>query len=325
MKKLLIAFWALLQFSLIEASNPVVFKISDGLYNATLVKKIEKNLSNLLTEINAAHEANRDIDCASLGLSDDVSFSLQMLWENAHFYSMDEAIVQSCLTSPSGYQIRNLRLMMKATDGDESTKEEYQEAVVNFNKQGEIVSFFLAVSKQVYANMLTAKNDDMIDYRRRQLILDYVEQFRTSYNQKDTVFLNQIFSDDALIVTGTVIKQQKRREGIKLPSKIKYTTYDKKTYLAKLKQAFDRNKHIRVTFDKVDVMRHGSNANIYGVRLQQGWTQDRYHDDGIVFLLWDFTDEEAPQIHVRTWQPLEVDGKALSEDDVFGLSDFKGF
>ena len=30
-----------------------------------------------------------------------------------------------------------------------------------------------------------------------------------------------------------------------------------------------------------------------------------YSDEGYLFLVWDFSDEENPKIHVRTWQPLE--------------------
>ena len=74
-------------------------------------------------------------------------------------------------------------------------------------------------------------------------------------------------------------------------------------------------------------MRHPVNPDFYGVTLHQGYTSDRYHDDGYVFLLWDFTNEAAPQIHVRTWQPdaYNADGKGtkrIPKEDIFSLSDF---
>ena len=69
-------------------------------------------------------------------------------------------------------------------------------------------------------------------------------------------------------------------------------------------------------------MRHPVNPNFYGVTLLQGWTSGKYHDDGYLFLLWDFTNEDAPQIHVRTWQPDKIGGKPLPKDEVFSLSDF---
>ena len=84
---------------------------------------------------------------------------------------------------------------------------------------------------------------------------------------------------------------------------------------------------IRVTFDEIEVMRHPVNADFYGVTLHQGYSSDRYHDDGYLFLLWDFRDEAHPQIHVRTWQPdaYNKDGNGnvrIPKDEIFSLSDF---
>lgn len=145
-------------------------------------------------------------------------------------------------------------------------------------------------------------NKDVTDSRRRQIILDYVEQFRTSYNQKDINFLEDVFSEDALIITGRVIKR-KANDGIPLPDKIVYNKQNKEEYLANLRKVFSANNYIRVTFDEIEVERHPTKTDFYGVYLHQGWTSDRYHDDGYVFLLWDFRDEAHPQIHVRTWEP----------------------
>ena len=89
-----------------------------------------------------------------------------------------------------------------------------------------------------------------------------------------------------------------------------------------LKRVFKVTKYIHVSFDDIEVMRHPTNPNIYGVTLHQGWTSNTYHDEGYVFLLWDFRDEDAPEIHVRTWQPDRFEGKALARDEVFSLSDF---
>lgn len=326
MKKLFFAIIALMQLAVLTAANPVRVTISDGISNATVKKKMEDNLSRMLTEINAAHEAKRTVNCKGLGLSDDVTDAFELLWENSPFVCTDEAIVEHCLTTSSGYQIRNIPLEMDPEEGSESD-DNYQEAVVSFTKTGDISSFYIAIDMNLYMKVVKAKNGDQIDLRRRQLILDYVEQFRTSYNQKDIKFLTQIFSDDALIITGKVIKQ-KPRDGIKLPDRIEYKKQTKKEYLTGLQRAFNNGKRIHVTFDEIEVVRHPTNVDYYGVTLRQGWTQSNYSDVGYVFLLWDFTDEDAPQIHVRTWQPDEFDstGKGkqpISKEDIFSLSDFE--
>lgn len=76
-------------------------------------------------------------------------------------------------------------------------------------------------------------------------------------------------------------------------------------------------------FDDIKVMRHPAKEGFYGVTLKQGYSSDSYSDVGYLFLLWDFTNAEAPQIHVRTWQPemLSTTTK-LPEEDVFTCDDF---
>ena len=209
--------------------------------------------------------------------------------------------------------------MMRPTGEREFNEDEYQEAVVSFDRQGNVESFYLSISMNLYMNVIKS-NLELTDLRRRQLILDYVEQFRTAYNQKDLPFLKQVFSDDALIITGKVITQR-HAEGF-TSQKIKYNKQSKKEYLQKLGEVFKVVKYIKVTFDDIEVKRHPVNPNYYGVTLHQGYTTNRYHDDGYVFLLWDFTDESAPQIYVRTWQPDRINNKELPKEDIFTLSDF---
>ena len=318
MKKLLLSL-LLIAATQVKADK-VSFTISDGLDNASMKTKIENTISNMLNEINAAQEAGRSLNFSAMGtVGTRVQQSMAMLWENSPFKCTDEDIVEHCITTGSGYQVRNIPLEMKPTGEREFGEDEYQEAVISFDKQGNVESFYLSISMNLYMNVIKS-NLELTDLRRRQLILDYVEQFRTAYNQKDINFLNQVFSDDALIITGTVI-QQKHAEGFSTP-KIQYNKQTKEQYIKKLRGVFARNSYIKVTFDEIEVMRHPVNPNFYGVTLLQGWTSGKYHDDGDLFLLWDFTDEKAPQIHVRTWQPDKIGGKPLPKDEVFSLSDF---
>lgn len=323
MKKLLFTFILGLCAILSKADN-VTFSVSDGIDNAAIKSKIESTVSKMLTEINVAQKAGRNLNFSAMGVAQRVQQSMAMLWENSPFKCTDDDIVEHCITTGTGYQIRNIPLEMKPTGEREFGEDEYQEAVISFDKQGNVESFYLSISMNLYMNVIKS-NLELTDLRRRQLILDYVEQFRTAYNQKDINFLNQVFSEDALIITGTVI-QQKHSEGFSTP-KIKYNKLSKEQYIQKLRGVFARNSYIKVTFDEIEVMRHPVNPNFYGVTLLQGWTAGKlkgedYHDEGYLFLLWDFTNESAPQIHVRTWQPDKIGDKPLPKDEVFSLSDF---
>lgn len=297
--------------------------ISDGIANEAVKSKMERTMSALLTESNEAQAAKRSLNFSSMGIPVNVQESISMLWENCPFQCADEEIVEKCIETGLGYQVRNIPLMMRPTDSS-FNEDEYQEAVFSFDRNGNLESFYLTLDMNLYMNVIKS-NKSVSDLRRRQLILDYVEHFRTSYNQKDIKFLTQVFSDDALIITGRVIKQSK--DGIPLPDKIMYKKQGKQEYLNNLRHVFAANKYIKVSFDDIEVMRHPVNPDFYGVTLHQGYTSDRYHDDGYVFLLWDFTNEAAPQIHVRTWQPdaYNADGKGtkrIPKEEIFSLSDF---
>lgn len=301
-------------------AEEVNFTISDGIDNAAIKSKIENTVSKMLSEINDAQDDKRNLNFSAMGsIGTRVQQSMSMLWENSPFMCTDDEIIEHCLTTGTGYQVRNIPLMMKPIGDREFGEDEYQEAVISFDKQGNVESFYLSISMNLYMNVIKS-NLELTDLRRRQLILDYVEQFRTAYNQKDIKFLNQVFSDDALIITGKVITT-KHAEGF-TSQKIQYNKQSKEQYIKNLRGVFARNSYIKVTFDDIEVMRHPVNKNFYGVTLLQGWTSGKYHDDGYLFLLWDFTNENAPQIHVRTWQPDKIGGKPLPKDEVFSLSDF---
>ena len=319
MKKLFVMF--LMATMVIQGkAEKVTFTISDGIDNAAIKSKIENTVSSILSEVNAAQDAGRSLNFSAMGnVGTRVQQSMAMLWENSPFFCTDDEIIEHCLTAGTGYQVRNIPLLMTPPEDREFGEDEYQEAVISFDKQGNVESFYLSISMNLYMNVIKS-NLELTDLRRRQLILDYVEQFRTAYNKKDINFLNQVFSDDALIITGKVI-MQKHAEGF-TSQKIQYNKQSKEQYIKNLRGVFQRNSYIKVTFDDIEVMRHPVNPNFYGVTLLQGWTSGSYHDDGYLFLLWDFTNEEAPQIHVRTWQPDKIGGKPLPKDEVFSLSDF---
>lgn len=301
-------------------ANAVNVTIIDGIDNPTVKYRIENGIARILNEVNAAQRDDRSLNFSAMGqLNIRVQQSMAMLWENAPFVCTDEEIIEHCITTGTGYQVRNIPLMMKPTGEHAFNEDEYQEAVISFDRQGNVESFYLCISMNLYMNVVKS-NIELTDLRRRQMILDYVEQFRTSYNQKDINFLNQVFSDDALIITGRVITQ-KQPEGF-MTQKIRYNKQSKQQYLNNLLRVFKTTKYIHVSFDDIEVMRHPTNPNFYGVTLHQGWTSNTYHDEGYIFLLWDFRNENAPEIHVRTWQPDRIGGNALARDEVFSLSDF---
>ena len=173
---------------------------------------------------------------------------------------------------------------------------------------------FYSEAKKILQGRLTET-----DAARRRQILNYCEHLRTAYTTKDIDFLRQVFSDDALIIVGNVVKVAKESGRVSADSRVCYALHTKRDYLARLSKVFALNRQIEVRFSDFHIMRHPTKDGIYGVSLRQRYSSDRYSDDGYLFLLWDFSNPSMPLIHVRTWQPsATVEGS----DGVVDISDF---
>ena len=308
-----------------RAQDVVSLEIVDGLYNDALKAKMERSTSVLLTEINRAFKENRALNLASLGLTDTAERGLNALWENTHFYCDDSEVVQSCIRNGNGYQVRQIPLMIKPVD--DTLDDEYQEAVVNYDANGNITRFNFTLSTTVYQNVMK-KGKTVTEVARRQEILSYVEQFRTAYNEKDTTFLRNIFSEDALIITGTVTKVKKTDGAGITYNKVTYKKQGKQEYINNLKKSFAANKWINVRFDEVKVVKHPNPKmeGFYGVTVHQLYANSSgYNDDGYLFMLWDFRDKNQVQIHVRTWQPRWMNTaktEEIAQEEIFTPGDF---
>ena len=175
---------------------------------------------------------------------------------------------------------------------------------------------FFAEASKVISGKLEEKDAD-----NRRMILNYCEHLRTSYTTKDIDFLRQVFSDQALIIVGNVVRSADNNSatGIEGDEKVTFSLKTKKKYLERLEKVFAANKKIDVKFSDFRIMRHPTMEGIYGVSMKQKYTSDRYSDDGYLFILWDFRNKSMPLIHVRTWQPAaSVNG----EKEIIGIRDF---
>lgn len=326
MKRILIALLAgLSAFSPLRAQK-VRFEVCDGLEDAGVREKLERNVSALLSEINRAQKEGTPLGFSGIGISPQGRKDLDRLWENVPFYCEDDWVVETVLHTPdNGLQIRNIPLMLSPEDNSLSDGN-YQEGVIDFDSRGTIRSFYFALPVQLYRQII-ADSLEIEDVHRRQRILDYVEHFRTAYNQKDMRFLQQVFSNDAIIITGKVIRLKPTELNPYPTDRIFYKSQDKVTYLRNLKRVFAANRYIKVNFTEIKLRRHATHKDFYGVLLKQGYVSSSYSDEGYLFMLWDFSDETSPQIHVRTWQPYYIDKakkKIIAEEDIIDIADMEG-
>ncbi|MDR2824376.1 MAG: nuclear transport factor 2 family protein [Prevotellaceae bacterium] len=248
--------------------------------------------------------------------------SILAMWETAPFRCIETEIIERGYSTPSGYQVRNIPMALKGVPEDEAEKS----IAVNFDKAGNIEDIYFTLDMHNYM-AIVGDGNEVTDLRRRQSILNFVENFRTAYNRKDIELLGKVYSDDALIITGKVIKPTKMTDDIMSRSGfsqdvIKYQVSTKKEYINNLNRVFRNNTRINVVFDNIEVSHHPKYDDIYGVTLKQGWNTSNYSDVGWLFLMIDFRDGENMEIHVRTWQPEKLNGRQLADDEIFNLGQF---
>ena len=317
MKKLLCFLFGL--FVMLSGyAQKVNFEFSDGIEEGTLKTKMEHQMSSLLSAINEANAVNADVNFSGIDITDDASASLTMTWEQVHFSIEDDDIVDHCISLPGksgGFRIQNIGVLMNPKEESGYDGEKRREIYIDFDKTGKIVDFNFTLGMNMYTEILK-KGEELGDLDRRMQIIDWCEHFAKAYCDKNMKFMQTIFSDDAIIITGKMTMQRVHTDmGMKDQAKVKYVQQTKSQYLSNLSKVFASNNYVNVKFDDYTVIRHGAKPNYYGVTLRQKWHTARYSDEGTVFLIWDFTNEEAPRILVRTWQP--------TTEKAFKMGDFK--
>jgi len=288
--------------------------------NSGLQRTIEYNASKLLTTFNVSFvDNNRELALDTTYTTEAGRRSIKSLWETKPFFCDKPEVINNLVRCVDGnYEIRNIPLTLKF-EGDSTLQEE---GVLIFTPSGKICDLYFGLESHRYRNLISEGNT-LVEFRRRQVILDFVENFRTAYNRKDLTYINDVFSDNALIIVGRVIEigveTRDYLDNNLGKKRVELVRYNKKEYIDHLKTVFQRNEFIKVGFDNIDIFQHPKYKRIYGLTLLQNWTSSSYSDQGYLFLMIDFKDEERPIVHVRTWQPEAY----TPEEDVIGLGDFE--
>lgn len=285
--------------------------------NPTLAKKIEQNGSQLLTSFNDAFFANKEPKLNFGGISKADIEDIHTIWEMTPFRCLETELIERLYKTQTGYQVRNVPIFLKGVPEEDAERD----VVINFDRNGNISNVYFALSFENINEILYSEDGEVTDMRERQVILDFVENYRTAHNRKDIKMIEQVFSNDALIITGKVLKAKpSEMNNFFSGEEVEYLSKTKGEYISSLKKVFSRNQMIDVKFDQIQVQRHPKHDSIYGVNLKQHWSTSTYSDVGYVFLLIDFRDGiDNPLIKVRTWQPNEYGGKKIDEDEIFTL------
>ena len=190
-----------------------------------------------------------------------------------------------------------------------------EDVVFTLNKEGKIDCLSFGLNKPAVDDIMnqTSWNDTV-----RNVLINFLESYKTAYALKRYEYINSIFSDDALIITGSVLKHTAANEGQPMSKQaVKYTRQTKSEYMKKLQHIFRSSEFINLRFADNQVRKSGVGGEIYGIQIKQDYFSSSYGDTGYLFLMVDLNNPKEPVIHVRTWQP--------EKDPNFGLIDLSHF
>ena len=191
-----------------------------------------------------------------------------------------------------------------------------EDVVLYLTPQGKVCEVAFALEAAAIADILNRQWDEY----ERYVMIHFLETYKTSYALKRLDYISSIFSDNALIITGSMVKSTGSRElGPKKMAHVKYTRQTKEEYMKSLERCFSSNEYINLHFGDNIVRSSETKPHVYGIQIKQDYFSQHYGDTGYLFLLIEFRSPTEPVIHVRTWQP---DRDPNIRDGRIGITDF---
>jgi hypothetical protein len=191
-----------------------------------------------------------------------------------------------------------------------------EKVVFRFNENLLLDDLTFATSQRTQQDIL--QREDWSE-ENRITIIEFLERYKTAYALKRLDFISSIFSDDALIIVGKVIKVFNNNElnSFKKHSIVKQNRYTKKEFIKHLGYTFKRKEYVKLQFEDVTIRRAGIKKNLYGIQIKQNYYSSNYGDTGYLFLMVDLQKPKKPIIHVRTWQL-----NKNKDGSIYGIGDF---
>ncbi len=269
-------------------------------------KAIEKTLSQTLSVLKTKSYEKAGQFCSKDGLK---SFTELLAYGKATLLKTDNITVHK----ENG--ITTVRGITMAFQFKTNHRNFVENIVLELDDNNKISNVTFSLSEKALNNI---NSKTFWDLTQRQILIHFLEQYKTAYALKQLDYIESIFADDALIITGTKLKVAKGVENrFKNNSIIQYNRKSKDQYVRDLRQSFASKEYINLKFEESSIRSAGNDSAIYGIQIKQHYFSSNYGDSGYLFLMVDLSDTDKPIIHVRTWQP-----EKNADGSVYGVGDF---
>ncbi|MFO7896548.1 MAG: hypothetical protein R6U84_06430 [Candidatus Cloacimonadales bacterium] len=216
-----------------------------------------------------------------------------------------------------GWEVRSIPVACTYSD---LATQSLEYIVVDFAEDGKIRDFNFQLFDELYNNFMDQENLDSQELRQRQVIIKFLEKYRTAFLARDLETLEKIFADEAVIIVGRVLQSSSAQRNYDLEREqpeIEYLQYSKTEYLSQLARIFRAQREIHLAFNSFKLSRKDRQTDVFGVSMRQQYRSSGYGDEGYLFLLVDFIGKD-PLIYVRSWQPGE-----WSDGEMIKMADFR--
>ena len=175
-----------------------------------------------------------------------------------------------------------------------------EDIVLTFNKDALISNLTFSLGKAATSDICS---HDGWSEEARLILVAFLENYKTAYSLRRLDYISSIFDDDALIITGRVLKNAgTRNDGYGTNRYVRFTRQNKAAYIRNLSRVFASQEYINIQFSDSEVVKLGKSGQLFGIKIRQEYFSTTYSDVGYLFILVDLTDPQIPVIHVRTWQ-----------------------
>lgn len=206
-------------------------------------------------------------------------------YDSLHFYALSDETF--CRSVPMAFSFSG------------NSRRFVENVVFTFNADGLVSNLTFSLGKAAVSDICS---HDRWSEEARLILVSFLENYKTAYALKRLDYISSIFDDDALIITGRVLKSVPARSEYGTNRYVRFTRQNKTEYVRNLARVFDSQEYINIQFSDSEVVKLGKGGQLFGIRIRQEYFSTTYSDVGYLFVFVDLTDCRNPVIHVRTWQ-----------------------
>ena len=315
MKRIFYLLYMLIGLSFSASSQErLSIEIVDGVQESYLRMQIEKQTQLLFAAINhAALNSSNTIDFRGVDISSFARKTILMLWDNMHFRTIENVIVERCVEIRTneqlkGYQIRNIEVELLPLS--DTVEKDVKEICIEEDKNGAITDFSFVLEKPLIARTLK-EGESFGDIDKRMAIVIFCEKLKTAFYSKDISYIDSFFEGDKISV----------KELYNNKCNV-YEKKDKHDYLKQIHQMFMQKRNMEVNFDDLEITRHSTKIQYYGVsfilNVRSHGNNGLYTNPSRIFMIFDFAEEENPVLCIVRVQPTST-----PREQLYDINDFK--